>query len=174
MSDAENTLMSVLNFTPEDLTQNRSGTLSEMQHYRLRVRRRRAEVIGVLMILTGVLLASALIYFGRRSESGILFIVGVGLTICCAAATGALVRFWLRLNADINGQRILVNSGRLERVLKPVNRRIMTYMLRVDGAEVAVSKEVFKAFEHEQPYVLYRAPYSGTLLSAEPLPKPAS
>jgi hypothetical protein len=160
-------LMSILNFTPDDLEQNRSGTLSEMQHYHLRVRRRRAEIIGVLVILFGVLLATALIYASRRSDSVILFIVGVALTICCAAITGAVVRFWLRLNSDINGQRVLINSGTLERVLKPVNRRVMTYILRVDGAEVSVSKDVFKAFIHEQPYTLYRAPYSGTLLSAE-------
>jgi hypothetical protein len=170
MSEAQpqNTLMSVLNFTPDELEQNRAGTLSEMQEYRLRVRRRRAEVVGVLVILFGVLLASALIYVSRHNGSTILFIVGIGLTICCAAVTGAVVRFWLRLNADINGQRVMINSGILERVLKPVNRRVMTYILRVDGAEVSVSKDVFKAFEHEHPYTLYRTPYSGTLLSAEP------
>jgi hypothetical protein len=139
-----------------------------MQEYQLRVRRRRAEIVGVLVVLSGVLLATALIYFSRHGGSAFLFLIGVALTICCAAITGAVGRFWLRLNADINGHRVLVNSGTLERVLKPVNRQVMTYILRVDGAEVAVTKDVFKLFEHEHAYTLYRAPYSGTLLSAEP------
>jgi hypothetical protein len=165
----QNPLMSALNFTPDDLKHNRAGTLSEMQHYRLRVRRRRAEIVGVLATVIGVLLATTLIYISRHGGSGILYIVGIALTICCAAITGTVARFWLRLNSDINSQRILINSGTLERVLKPVNRRVMTYILRVDGAEVAVSKDVFKVFEHEHPYTLYRAPYSGTLLSAEPV-----
>ncbi len=167
MSDAEN-LMSILNFSAEDLASNRAGELSEMQHYRLRVRRRRAEITGVLLVLFGVIVAALLIYLGRRNESGILMMIGIGLTICSAAITGAVVRFWLRLNADINGRKVLINSGTMERVLKPINRRVMTYILRVGGAEVAVSKEAFRLFEHEQPYTLYRTPYSGTLLSAEP------
>ncbi len=168
MSDSEITLMSALNFTAEDLSHNRAGELSEMQHYRLRVRRRRAEIIGAVVIVFGVIIASLLIYLSRRSDSGILYLIGIGLTICCAAITGVVARFWLRLNADINGRRVHINSGTLERVLKPINRRVITYILRVDGAEVAVSKETFRLFEHEKPYTLYRAPYSGTLLSAEP------
>ncbi|NOG48993.1 MAG: hypothetical protein HND48_05650 [Chloroflexi bacterium] len=54
-------------------------------------------------------------------------------------------------------------------MVKPVNRRIVTYLLRVESAEFSVTKETFKLFDHEKPYALYRAKFSGLLLSAERL-----
>jgi hypothetical protein len=92
---------------------------------------------------------------------------GIGVTICNAALVGLLARHWLRLPADIREGRAIANSGELERVIKPVSRRVMQYMIRVREAEVMVNKDVFEAFEHQRPYILYRAPYTGTLLSAD-------
>lgn len=160
-------LSQLLNFTPDDLAMNREGKLSEMQDYRLRVRRRRTEVLGVMLVLGSAFIASVCIYLGNRNDSPIMTLVGISITICSAALTGVFVRFWLRVNEDIRSGKVLIHSGTLERVLKPVNRRIVTYIIRVDQAEVAVDKETFIAFEHGASYRIYRAPYSGSLLAAE-------
>jgi hypothetical protein len=162
-------LAQLLNFTPEDLTANRQGKLSEMQHYRLRVRRRRTELLGVMIVLISTLIATGCIFVGKENASPIMTLVGIGVTVCSALFTGTFVRFWLRLNADINGGKVLIYNGILERVLKPVNRRVITYIIRVDGTEVAIDKDTFTAFEHGALYRLYRAPYSGSLLAAERL-----
>lgn len=162
-------LMRELRFNDADLTANRTRKLSEMQDYTLRIRRRRAILIGLSLLLGMAFLASLLIFFGGRSEgSGILTFIGIGVTICAAAIGGTFARHWLRLGADLNAERIHIASGELERVIKPINRRVVNYMIRVGEDEVFVSKEAFELFEHGRTYNLYRAPYTGTLLSIEP------
>ncbi len=159
------TLMRELGFTAEDLTANRAGMLSEMQHYQLRTRRRRSMVIGLCFVVVVAFIASGLIFVGGL----ILTLIGVGVTVCGAALMGLFARHWLRLTADIQGRRVRAHQGPLERVIKPVTRRVLNYMIRVDGAEVFISKEAFDLFQHQQHYAIYRAPATGTLLSAEQL-----
>jgi hypothetical protein len=167
-ASAQPTLARQIGFTPEDLEANRSGRLSDMQDYRLRVRRWRSIAIGGAFVLLAAFIATLLIFVGtREGGSPILLIIGIGVTICNAALVGMFARNWLRLSADIREGRVIASSGVLERVIKPVSGRVMQYMIRVDDTEVMVNKAMFEAFDHRQPYILYRAPYSGTLLSAE-------
>ncbi len=165
MTDAA--LMRELDFTPDDLAANRAGHLSDMQGYRLRLRRMRSVATGVAILVSMAFIASLCIYGGVHG-SGILLIIGIGLTIVSAAVTGTFARYWLRLSADIRENAVSAFTGPVERVVKPINRRIVSYLLRVGGAEFAVNKETFKLFMHDAPYTLYRAKYTGTLLSAEP------
>jgi hypothetical protein len=164
---ANTELMSLLQFNEDELETNRQGRLSEMQEYRLRLRLRRSIAIGIGFILIMSLIATILIFLGSQEESPILTVIGVGVTICGAAITGVFARYWLRLNADIQQGKVSEVAGELERIVKPINRRVMTYLLRVDQAEFVVAKETFKVFKHGEAYRLYRAPYTGTLLSAE-------
>jgi hypothetical protein len=160
--------MQALGFTLDDLNCNRARQMSERQHYQLRVRRRRSIAIGVLITLVMVFIASLLIFFGSREDgSFILTIVGIGVTLCNAALVGVLARHWLRLSADIREGTVQAISDTLERVIKPVNRRVFNYAIRVGEAEVFVSKEAFEAFAHNTPYTIYRAPHTGALFSAE-------
>lgn len=165
----KDTLMSLLRFNDDDLTENREGRISEIQNYYLRVRRRRTNVFGFLFFIVIVIMATLLIFIGNRNDSSILMIIGIGLTLCNAAIIGMFARFWLRLNADIQGNEVLITSGKLERILKPINKRIINYMIRVDQVEVFVNKETFELLQHEKPYTLYRTPYTGTLLAIEPI-----
>jgi len=161
-------LADALEFTPDELNANRAGDLSPMQHYRLRARRRRAALIGVGMVLIAAFAATTFLFLGSRDGgSPILTLVGIGVTFVSAALSGSLLRFWLRLHADIQGQRVEATRGTLERVLKPINRRVINYMIRIDEAEVFVSKQAWEAFEHDAEYVIYRAPNTGTLFTAE-------
>ena len=162
----DNELMRELEFTAEDLAANRAGQLSETQVDRLRARRKRSIATGIAITLALAFIASLCI-FGGMQGSGVLLIIGVGLTLVSAVITGTFARYWLRLSSDIRENTVSAFSGQIERIVKPVNQRIATYLLRVGGAEFAVTKEQFRAFAHEAPYTLYRAKYTGTLLSAE-------
>lgn len=162
----DNELMRELEFTADDLAANRAGQLSEVQIDRLRARRKRSIVTGIAMTLALAFVASLCIFSGLQG-SAVLLIIGVGLTLVSAVITGTFARYWMRLSADIRENAVTAFSGKLERVVKPVNQRVVTYLLRVGGAEFAVNKEQFKAFAHEAPYTLYRAKYTGMLLSAE-------
>ena len=120
------------------------------------------------MTVVMVFIASLFIFAGQQEDgSAILTAIGIALTLLNAAFIGIFARFWLRLSADIGEKRIQTTTGNLERVIKPVNRRVLNYLIRVGEVEVFVPKAVFDAFEHNVPYTLYRAPYTGTLLAAE-------
>lgn len=159
-------LMRELEFTLDDLSANRTGKLSEMQLDRLRLRRQRSILTGT-GIVVALAFAASLCLFGGLRGSAILTVIGLGLTVCATVVMSTFARYWLRLSADIREGTASTFSGPLERVVKPVNRRIVTYLLRVGGAEFSVTKDVFKLFDHEKKYALYRAKFSGLLLSAE-------
>lgn len=162
------TLAGELQFSPDDLAANREGKLSEMQDYKLRVRRHRAVMIGLSVLMAVIVVATLLIFAGtREGGSGILAVIGAGITVCNAALMAIFGRHWMRLHSDIQGGVVEATTGELERVIKPISRRVVNYMIRVEDAEVFVSQEAFEAFEHEATYTLYRAPSTGTLLAAE-------
>ncbi len=161
--------MPLLEFSADDLAANRDGRLSEMQDYRLRLRLRRSIASGVIMVLVLAFIATLLIFGSSRGGSPILSVVGIGLTLCSAAVTGVFARYWMRLNADIRGGTVMIVSGSLERVIKPVNRGVVTYILRIGASEFVVGKETFSAFLHGGHYRVYRTPYTGALLAAEHL-----
>ncbi len=162
------TLAQAIGFTDADLVANRAGELSQSQRIALQKRRGRALFLGLGAFFGLTMLATLFLFMGSKPDnSDILSIIGVGLTICNALVIGIFFRAWLRLNGDINAGRVLAVSGKLERVLKPLNRRVMNYMIRIGSVEIYVNKEVFIAFEHEASYTLYRTPYNRTLVSAE-------
>lgn len=160
-------LMRVFDFSADDLAANRAGQLSEMQIYNLKVRLRRSIAIGIGVLLALAFAATLCLFLGNRQASFILTLTGIGITLCSAAVMGNFARGWMRLNGDIKNGTAQRHHGKLERVIKPVTRRVAVYLIRVDGAEFNVGKDAFKLFKHESVYTLYRAPYSGQLLSIE-------
>lgn len=162
-----NDLQQALNFSDDDLNANRNGALSEMQMYQLRVQRRRGIFTGVLILLVVALIATLFIFFGGQNDSPILTVIGIGITLCNAALTGIFGRYWLRLTGDIRRGEVNALQGELVRVVKPVTRRVANTLIRIDEVELLVNRTTFDAFQHKQRYILYRAPYTGILLSAE-------
>jgi hypothetical protein len=160
-------LMSVFDFSADDLAANREGNLSEMQLYVLKIRLRRSVFIGLGVMLGLAFAATLCLFLGNRQASPILTITGIGITFCSALVTGNFARGCVRLNADIRGAKAQRHHGKLERIIKPVTRRVAIYLIRVDGAEFNIGKDAFKLFKHEAVYTLYRAPYSGQLLSID-------
>lgn len=162
-------LNSLLTFNDSDLQRNRSGQLSDGQRLRLHRRQGRTLRLGLGIAVVLASIATLTLLAARYSETGqgILQAIGIALTLINALVIGYQARYWMRLNADIQTGQVSIHSGTLERVLKPLNRRVILYVLRVEGVEVVVDKDVFKQFTHHAVYTLYRAPYSGILLAAE-------
>lgn len=160
-------LMRVFDFSADDLAANREGHLSEMQQYTLKVRLRRSVALGIGVLLGLAFAATLCLFLGNRQASPILTITGIGITFCSAVVMGNFARGWMRLNSDIKNNKAQRHHGKLERVIKPVTRRVAVYLIRVDGAEFNVGKDAFKLFTHDAVYTLYRAPYSGQLMSVE-------
>jgi len=160
-------LMFLLDFDSNDLTANRDGQLSARQLERLRGRRRASVSVAVVMVLIAAIVAALFIFWGQVNGSLVLTVTGVGITLVAAAITGIFARHWMRLTADIDSGAAQILTGDLERVLKPVSRGNAVYVLRIDGQDIATSKETFKAFKHNAPYRVYITKYARVLLSAE-------
>jgi hypothetical protein len=160
-------LMPLLNFTLDDLENNRSGKLSAAQQQHLKSLQTRLLMIGSGVFFALAFLATLFLFGGQSASSGILTLIGFLLTGLNAIVMGMFGRQWMRLNADLRGDSIDMIGGKLERILRPTGR-INNYVLRVSQTDFAVNKDTFKAFQHEAPYRMYRTRHSRILLSAEP------
>ncbi|HRF95615.1 MAG TPA: hypothetical protein PLZ51_10485, partial [Aggregatilineales bacterium] len=100
-SPAPVSLNQVLRFSEGDLVANRQGILSDAQYFALQTRKTRLMWIGVGVFIGLAFVATLFLFWGSKPDnSGILTIIGIGLTICNALAVGILFRQWLKLNAD--------------------------------------------------------------------------
>ena len=161
-------LMSALEFNEADLEANRRGALSATQAARLRASRQRQLAVALLLFSSLVIAATIFIYLGQASGTVILGWAGALLILINAAIVGAMARGYMRVGGDLRPGNVEVLAGEVERVLRR-GRQADNYLIRIDGASLAVSKDVFLGFRHEAPYRVYRAAHSGVLLSAEPL-----
>ena len=161
-------LMAAIRFSEADLEQNRRGALSSAQMARIKSARQRQLVIALLLFVSLVMVATGLIYLGQRNSNQILALAGAALILINAATVGMMGRGYMRVGGDLRPGNIEVLAGEVERVLRRGRQRD-NYLIRIDGASLYVSKDVFRGFKHEASYRVYRTVHSGLLLSAEPL-----
>jgi hypothetical protein len=160
------TLPETLGFTPEDLAANRDGRLSEAQKARLTRNWRRTLWIVIGLVIVCGLGATILLFVGQQQGSAILSFVGILVTFVNAAIVGLGAQSYLRTSRDIREGRVAELSGVVSHTIR-VSGRVATYILKLDGQPLVVSKPVFFAVEDGKPYRFYRAPASKTLLSGE-------
>lgn len=161
-------LMAALGFSEADLEANRRGALSPSQAARLRSSRQRQLAGALLLFISLVIVATVLIYAGQRSGNPVLGLAGAALILINAVIVGTMGRGYMRVGGDLRPGNVEVLAGEVERVLRR-GRQADNYLIRIDGASLQVSKDVFLGFQHEAPYRVYRAVHSGSLLSAEAL-----
>jgi hypothetical protein len=167
MSAERAALADVLNFSAEDLAANRAGSLSDAQKARLARGWRRTFWIILALVVGFGLTATILLFLGQRNASPILSVIGIAITMLNAVIVGLGAQNYLRTSSDLRGGRVAAVSGVVTHTIR-VSGRIATYILKVDGQEIVVSKPVFFAIEDAKPYRLYRTPASRTLFAAEP------
>jgi len=162
------TLMDVMGFTSADLEANQQGNLSSAQANKLKKTRQRNTIIGGVLFFVIVIVATVMIFLGQQNENVILSLVGAILTVTNAMMIGMVGRSYLRTSVDLRDGNVETLEGELERIVRP-GRQQDSYLLRVNGVSLYVTKDIFIQFRHEIPYRLYRSRISGILLSAEPL-----
>ena len=166
MTLGSNDLPNALGFTASDLEANRRGALNHAQMERMKGIRRRDTLIAAALFVALALGATVLFYLGQLNRSLILFGVGAILTMVNAVTLVRAGRAYLRIGDDLRAGQVEILAGEVERVLRR-GRAVDSYMLRINGVELNVSKDVFAVFRHMAPYRLYRAGVSHILLSAE-------
>lgn len=160
-------LTEALGFSADDLAANRAGQMSAAQQQRLlRGWRRTLWIVIGLIVLLG-LLATTLLFLAQQHDSPILTAIGILVTLINATIVGLGAQSYLRTSGDVRAGVVASSSGVVGHTIR-VTGRVLTYVLKVDGQEIVVSKPVFYAVEDGQAYRFYRAPASKTLLSAEP------
>ena len=167
MTAATTDLPAALDFSAADLDANRLGKLSLSQIDHLKNIRRRKTLAAAILFAALVLAATILVYFGQVNRSLILLGAGAMLTLVNAVGLGRAGRAYMRVEGDLRSGQVEALVGDVERVLRR-GRAIDSFLLRIDGAELKVTKDVFMGFRHEAYYRVYRTSYSRLLLSAEP------
>ena len=162
-------LPQTLGFTPDDITCNRDGSLSDSQREKLRRMRQRALLVGGSIVVALIFVATGFLFVGQQNDSPIMTLVGIGLVMCNVVIMGVFTRYWLRLDGDLREGKVHSASGRAERVLRVTRgQRVSSYVLKIGEERFPTTRDTLKAFEHEKPYRAYYTPYARVLLSAEP------
>ena len=167
MTKTLGSLTEILNFGEEDLAANRAGQLSEAQKYRLTRGWRRTLWIVIGLVIALGLGATTILFVAQRNDLPVLSVIGVLMTVINAGIVGLGAQSYLRTSSDLKNGRVATVSGVVSHTIR-VSGRVQTYILKVGGENVVVSRLVFFAVEDGKAYHLYRAPTSKTLLSAEP------
>ncbi len=180
MSDEDNAtdlpslqmIAGAMDFTLDEINDNRSRRLSARQRERLKAVQQRTLLIGVGAFLLLAFAATLMIYIGQRNQVVIFSLIGVLVTVFNAIILGFLARSYLRVSADLRAaEPIEIYEGNLERVLRP-NGQVNNYVLRVYNRDFPVTKDVFKQFRHKKVYAMYATLHANVLMSAECLSDP--
>lgn len=163
-----NDLMNALHFTQADLDANRDGCLTERQAARLRRKRnlRRLAIAGVVAFVFLINLPGLFVIFGSDDYSPPAdILIFTGLIMGCIGILAVLyTRSGLRaIAADLQEKTVEAVQGQIK--LEPFGEG--SIMLRVLDRVFSVSDRTGFAFKNGDPYCLYYAPHSKTLLSAE-------
>lgn len=161
-------LMAAVGFSEADLEANRRGVISATQVARLRSSRQRQLAIALLLFVSLVVGATVFIYAGQSGGNPALSLAGAALILINAVVVGMIGRGYMRVGGDLRPGNITVLAGEVERVLRRGRQRDH-YLIRVDGASLDVTKDIFQGFQHQASYRIYRAAHSGLLLSVERL-----
>jgi hypothetical protein len=160
-------LMSPLQFTAQDLDANRAGSLGKDQIIRLQALQKRTLYMAIAGFFGFAIVSTTLLFFATGANAFFLTTLAIFLSFLNAIFVGMLAREYLRLGADIRSGEVETLSGKLERVIRQ-GGRMNNFVLRLNGSDFYVKKEVFALFRHEEDYAFYRARHSGVLLAAEP------
>jgi hypothetical protein len=154
-------LQSALNFSFEDLEANHDGRLSDAQRANLATAESRW--LGTAILSTLAIIWSILNAGGRIDVA-----VGQGnIAWLIVAAIAAFSWYkWKQYFDDLPRPEIGALQGRVNLDMS-VNGKNSTLSLTIQDTQFDVKKDVFLAFKNGDPYAIYYAPHTKTILSAE-------
>jgi hypothetical protein len=157
----EHMLMQAIGFMEDDLEANREGHISRRQRVILendQTFRNTLITFAAILAIPLTLLFSCISF----SEFG-------NTALFCFLIAGIIFfmrRSWARVNDDLRMGDVRAIEGWVK--LDFANRGNWSlYSLAINGEIFSVKKSVFLAFKNGDPYRIYYAPHSKTILSAE-------
>ena len=156
----EDVLMRALNFTEDDLTLNAAGQLSAAQMNRLKTQRTTTASLAVAL---SVIVGGLLLFANGYARSLAPLVMMVLIFVLFTVVTGIIPA--VQMTRDLQAG-VQVAEGRVELDTIPRRKRTV-YLVKLDGQKFKVQKQTFLAFKNGDPYRIYYAPHSRTILAAE-------
>ena len=156
----EDFLMRALSFTEDDLALNAAGQLSAAQMNRLKTQRTTTASLAVAL---SVIVGGLLLFANGYARSLAPLVMMVLIFVLFTVVTGIIPA--VQMTRDLQAG-VQVAEGRVELDTIPRRKRTV-YLVKLDGQKFKVQKQTFLAFKNGDPYRIYYAPHSRTILAAE-------
>lgn len=162
-------LIKAIGFTYADLDANRDGYMSKKQRAALSKERQfllytiTIGVVGIAILYAIILLRNVI--EGREISYNIVLIA----FIFFVPVLGFLFTWFNRnqLNSDLYKGTVYVVEGVISLHITDYGKKATFYYMYVQEEKFRLEKPVFEAFVDGEPYAIYYAPNSKTILSAE-------
>jgi len=168
-SKPEHMLMEAIGFTEEDLAANREGYFTKRQRTRLSAKQSSWIILAFLIAVVGLFLAMFAVVDGVRTDATTARTVGLIFADLVVVA-GLLSYIWLnwrRYNTDLRDTELRTVEGRVLLDVSHQGNSGNYYTVHVEDINFSINKPIFLAFKNGDPYHIYYAPHSKTILSAE-------
>lgn len=166
-------LSKALHFFERDLAANQRGVMSDYQLGRLRSRVWTAAALTIPFIILGAVVAvmqyQSMSRFGAQ-PSAIFGTTALVLVVIWGIAGGLFWLFTGGVLRDLREQRVAQVSGRVSLDMSRytfLTRLPQTYSIMIEGKRFEITREALLTFKNGDPYTIYYAPHSKTVLSAD-------
>ncbi|MBZ0285406.1 MAG: hypothetical protein K8L97_32025 [Anaerolineae bacterium] len=157
-SKSEHLLMDAIEFDEEDLESNQQGVLSQKQQQVFRAERNSWGLGVLLVLILSPMFFIFLLNSGGRNPHTLIVVIPIALIV--------LIHFWLKWTSwGKDYRRNLVHSAEGRVQLDVLSRE--NYRIDIQKMRFEVTKRVFLAFKNNDPYIIYYAPSTKRILSAE-------
>jgi F0F1-type ATP synthase assembly protein I len=173
-------LIKAIGFTYADLDANRGGYMTKKQRAALSQERRILFSTVAIIIAGAVILHLIVLSINSMKSDAILYGI-LGFLILFLPPVSLALFAWFqrrRLNADLYKGTVYVVEGVISLHVRRhgdygyfINRNnrntVIYYYMSIQDEKFRLEKSVFDAFVDGEPYAIYYAPHSKTILSAE-------
>lgn len=157
----EDVLMAALKFDEDDLAANIDGTLSQRQIAQMK--RQRDNTLIIVGIIAFLALCFVLFTGLLTSFNGLLLAAFIAIVMTLVTLIAAVIAN--NINRDL-ADSVRVVEGRVELDTNP-GQNATAFYVKMDDLKFTVKKEAFLTFKNGDPYRIYYAPQTKTILSAE-------
>lgn len=160
-SKSEHLLMNAIEFDEEDLEANQQGVLSQKQQQVFRAERKNWRFFfWMVLVVSPVIIISVWNGETRTIPSSIVLgiIALLGLGYCWSK--------WVSWDRDCKRGIVHSAEGRIKLDVAE-SKQEFGYRVYIQDVRFEISKRVFLAFKNNDPYIIYYAPRTKRILSAE-------
>jgi hypothetical protein len=158
----EHILMDAIGFTEEDLEFNLEGDLSDAQEAWLNGER---SLWMYRIVLALVVFGAACIFILINLDGATEYQIIIGFCIFTGMFVFASISKWMQFNGDLR-DGIEVAEGRIKLDIRDKAQEHSKYRIIIENITFKIDKDIFLAFKNGDPYAIYYAPHTKTILSA--------